>query len=100
MQLEKRLGSDDDDRNNDDDDVSSYSGSDDDRPKKRGRPRAGKNDQIKGFTNAEIRRFIKSFKKFGDPSSRSVFTLKFLRISFMSYRFWLVCYIDILWNQY
>ncbi|KAL4227328.1 transcriptional regulator [Mactra antiquata] len=70
QQLEKRLGSDDEDRNNDDDDVSSYSGSDDDRPKKRGRPRAGKNDQIKGFTNAEIRRFIKSYKKFGDPSSR------------------------------
>jgi chromodomain-helicase-DNA-binding protein 1 len=73
MQLEKSLGSDDEEKNNDDDSESSESGSDDDRPKKRGRPRAGKNDSIKGFTNAEIRRFIKSYKKYGDPLSRLVF---------------------------
>ncbi|WAQ99034.1 CHD2-like protein [Mya arenaria] len=57
-QLEKSYDS---DKENDDDDDDEDSGSDDDRPKKRGRPRAGgKNDQIKGFTNAEIRRFEKS----------------------------------------
>ncbi|XP_052793171.1 chromodomain-helicase-DNA-binding protein 1-like isoform X2 [Mya arenaria] len=67
-QLEKSYDS---DKENDDDDDDEDSGSDDDRPKKRGRPRAGgKNDQIKGFTNAEIRRFVKSYKKFGDPLSR------------------------------
>lgn len=72
MQLEKSLGSD-DEKNNDEDSDSSDSASDDERPKKRGRPRAcGKNDQVKGFTNAEIRRFIKSYKKFGDPLSRWV----------------------------
>ncbi|XP_045216418.2 chromodomain-helicase-DNA-binding protein 1-like isoform X4 [Mercenaria mercenaria] len=70
QQLEKSLGSDDEDKNNEEDSDSSDSGSDDDRPKKRGRPRAGKNDNIKGFTNAEIRRFIKSYKKYGDPLSR------------------------------
>jgi len=69
QQLEKNYGS--DKENNDDDDDSEDSGSDDDRPKKRGRPRAGgKNDQVRGFTNAEIRRFVKSYKKFGDPLSR------------------------------
>jgi len=67
--LEKSLGSD-EEKNNDDDSYSSESGSEDGRPKKRGRPRAGKNDQVKGFTNAEIRRFIKSYKKFGDPFAR------------------------------
>ncbi|XP_060556043.1 chromodomain-helicase-DNA-binding protein 1-like isoform X4 [Ruditapes philippinarum] len=72
QQLEKSLGSDDEEKNNDDDSESSESGSDDDRPKKRGRPRAGKNDSIKGFTNAEIRRFIKSYKKYGDPLSRLI----------------------------
>ncbi|XP_052277549.1 chromodomain-helicase-DNA-binding protein 1-like isoform X3 [Dreissena polymorpha] len=70
-QLEKKLDSDDEDGNNDEDSDSDDSGSDDDKPKKRGRPRAGgKNDQIRGFTNAEIRRFIKSYKKFPDPLSR------------------------------
>ena len=71
FQLEKKLDSDDEDGNNDEDSDSDDSGSDDDKPKKRGRPRAGgKNDQIRGFTNAEIRRFIKSYKKFPDPLSR------------------------------
>uniref|UniRef100_A0A672PBV0 Chromodomain-helicase-DNA-binding protein 2-like n=1 Tax=Sinocyclocheilus grahami TaxID=75366 RepID=A0A672PBV0_SINGR len=37
---------------------------DDKRPKRRGRPRARKNN-VEGFTDAEIRRFIKAYKKFG-----------------------------------
>ncbi|XP_010185133.1 PREDICTED: chromodomain-helicase-DNA-binding protein 1-like, partial [Mesitornis unicolor] len=50
-----------------------YSGSDSDsiserkRPKKRGRPRTIPRENIKGFNDAEIRRFIKSYKKFGGP---------------------------------
>ena len=40
----------------------------DDKPKRRGRPRA--KGGIKGFTDAEVRRFIKSFKKFGRPRER------------------------------
>uniref|UniRef100_A0A8C9XZ81 Chromodomain helicase DNA binding protein 2 n=1 Tax=Sander lucioperca TaxID=283035 RepID=A0A8C9XZ81_SANLU len=42
---------------------------DDKRPKKRGRPRARKNN-VEGFTDAEIRRFIKAYKKFGSPLER------------------------------
>ncbi|GFU37045.1 chromodomain-helicase-DNA-binding protein 1 [Nephila pilipes] len=44
--------------------------SDEDRPKKRGRPRIVKNDAIKDFTDAEIRRFLKSYKKFPSPLKR------------------------------
>ncbi|XP_069481555.1 chromodomain-helicase-DNA-binding protein 1 [Ambystoma mexicanum] len=53
-----------------------YSGSDSDstsdrkRPKKRGRPRTIPRENIKGFSDAEIRRFIKSYKKFGSPLER------------------------------
>ncbi|XP_049594392.1 chromodomain-helicase-DNA-binding protein 1 [Syngnathus scovelli] len=53
-----------------------YSGSDSDshsdrkRPKKRGRPRTIPRENIKGFTDAEIRRFVKSYKKFGGPLER------------------------------
>ncbi|XP_053330599.1 chromodomain-helicase-DNA-binding protein 1 [Spea bombifrons] len=53
-----------------------YSGSDSDsmsdqqRPKKRGRPRTIPRENIKGFSDAEIRRFIKSYKKFGCPLER------------------------------
>ncbi|XP_029428595.1 chromodomain-helicase-DNA-binding protein 1-like [Rhinatrema bivittatum] len=53
-----------------------YSGSDSDsiperkRPKKRGRPRTVPRENIKGFSDAEIRRFIKSYKKFGSPLER------------------------------
>lgn len=42
----------------------------DDRPKKRGRPRTMAKESVKGFTDSEIRRFIKSFKKFGHPMTR------------------------------
>lgn len=45
--------------------------SDDDRPKKRGRPHKNK-DGVKGFTDQDIRRFIKSFKKFGNPMKRYI----------------------------
>ncbi|XP_063820138.1 chromodomain-helicase-DNA-binding protein 1 isoform X5 [Pseudophryne corroboree] len=53
-----------------------YSGSDDSdsgsdrKPKKRGRPRTIPRENIKGFSDAEIRRFIKSYKKFGGPLER------------------------------
>ncbi|XP_049876715.1 chromodomain-helicase-DNA-binding protein 1 isoform X2 [Pectinophora gossypiella] len=40
---------------------------DDDRPRKRGRPPASHREKIKGFTDAEIRRFVKSYKKFSAP---------------------------------
>lgn len=43
---------------------------DDDEPKKRGRPPSGSKGRIRGFTDADIRKFIKSFKKFGKPLSR------------------------------
>lgn len=46
--------------------------SDEDRPKKRGRPRAPGKNGVKGFADAEVRRFVKSFKKFGHPKERSV----------------------------
>ncbi|KAM3600085.1 uncharacterized protein V6R79_017148 [Siganus canaliculatus] len=53
-----------------------FSGSDSDstsdrkRPKKRGRPRTIPRENIKGFSDAEIRRFVKSYKKFGGPLER------------------------------
>uniref|UniRef100_A0AAQ4PHI8 DNA helicase n=1 Tax=Gasterosteus aculeatus aculeatus TaxID=481459 RepID=A0AAQ4PHI8_GASAC len=56
--------------------VHRYSGSDSDspsdrkRPKKRGRPRTIPRENIKGFSDAEIRRFVKSYKKFGGPLER------------------------------
>uniref|UniRef100_A0A674E7P8 Chromodomain helicase DNA binding protein 2 n=1 Tax=Salmo trutta TaxID=8032 RepID=A0A674E7P8_SALTR len=42
---------------------------DDKKPKRRGRPRARKNN-VEGFTDAEIRRFIKAYKKFAAPLER------------------------------
>ncbi|GBN97721.1 Chromodomain-helicase-DNA-binding protein 1, partial [Araneus ventricosus] len=44
--------------------------SDEDRPKKRGQPRTVKNEAIKDFTDAEIRRFLKSYKKFPSALKR------------------------------
>ncbi|XP_019729451.1 chromodomain-helicase-DNA-binding protein 2 isoform X3 [Hippocampus comes] len=41
----------------------------DKKPKRRGRPRARKNN-VEGFNDAEIRRFIKAYKKFGAPLER------------------------------
>ncbi|XP_043934314.1 chromodomain-helicase-DNA-binding protein 2 isoform X2 [Protopterus annectens] len=40
------------------------------RPKRRGRPRSIRKDAVEGFTDAEIRRFIKAYKKFGAPVER------------------------------
>ncbi|XP_014289519.1 chromodomain-helicase-DNA-binding protein 1 [Halyomorpha halys] len=48
-------------------------GSDEEKPRKRGRPRGNKGSSkeiIKGFNDAEIRRFIRSFKKFPAPLKR------------------------------
>lgn len=49
----------------------SEEGSDgDDRPRKRGRPRVNARESVKGFSDAEIRRFLKSFRKFASPLDR------------------------------
>ncbi|XP_072037799.1 LOW QUALITY PROTEIN: chromodomain-helicase-DNA-binding protein 1-like [Amphiura filiformis] len=52
----------------------SESGDDSDGDKKtkrpRGRPRAVPKDSVAGFSDAEIRRFVKSYKKFGRPLTR------------------------------
>ncbi|KAK7484546.1 hypothetical protein BaRGS_00024178 [Batillaria attramentaria] len=39
-------------------------------PKKRGRPRSQVREKLKGFTDSELRRFIKSYKKFAQPLTR------------------------------
>lgn len=76
------------------DDGSSFDGSDEDQPRKRGRPRVGTKEVVKGFTDAEvciiffrtfvitfiivviyfyysqIRKFIKSCKRFPNPLKR------------------------------
>ncbi|XP_055908195.1 chromodomain-helicase-DNA-binding protein 1 [Eupeodes corollae] len=58
-------------KNSKKDDSETDEGSDasgDDRPKKRGRPPV--KEKIVGFTDAELRRFIKSYKKFPSPLDR------------------------------
>jgi len=50
--------------------VSEDASDGEDRPKKRGRPRVNAKDGVKGFTDAEVRRFIKSFRKFSAPLQR------------------------------
>jgi chromodomain-helicase-DNA-binding protein 1 len=40
------------------------------RPKKRGRPKGHGKDGVKGFTDNQVRKFIKSFKRFPKPLSR------------------------------
>jgi hypothetical protein len=62
----KRKGDESDASDEDDDDD------DDDRPKKRGRPGRGGKEKIRGFNDSELRRFIKSYKKFVQPLARSV----------------------------
>jgi len=42
-------------------------------PRKKGRPRAA--NEVKGFTNNELKRFLKSVKKFGRPLERLVMQL-------------------------
>ncbi|XP_060536902.1 chromodomain-helicase-DNA-binding protein 1 [Cylas formicarius] len=44
--------------------------SDEDRPKRRGRPPASNREKIGNFTDVEIRRFVKSYKKFSAPLKR------------------------------
>ncbi|XP_044766089.1 chromodomain-helicase-DNA-binding protein 1 [Coccinella septempunctata] len=56
-----------------DEDGSGSSGeeeSDDERPRKRGRPPTSAKEKIKNFTDAEVRRFVKSYKKFSAPLKR------------------------------
>lgn len=50
-----------------DDSESNNDDSDDGRPKKRGRPRMHHKETVKGFSDVEVRRFFKSFKKFSKP---------------------------------
>ncbi|XP_043508233.1 chromodomain-helicase-DNA-binding protein 1 [Frieseomelitta varia] len=64
----KKLSADDSDEG--EDSGSEAEGSDDERPKKRGRPRVTPRENIKSFTDAEIRRFVKSYKKFPAPLKR------------------------------
>ncbi|XP_029169357.1 chromodomain-helicase-DNA-binding protein 1 isoform X7 [Nylanderia fulva] len=59
-----------DDSEEDEETGSEAEGSDDERPKKRGRPRVTPRENVKSFTDAEIRRFIKSYKKFPAPLKR------------------------------
>ncbi|KAF2899454.1 hypothetical protein ILUMI_06728 [Ignelater luminosus] len=44
--------------------------SDEERPRKRGRPPLANRERIKNFTDVEIRRFVKSYKKFSHPLKR------------------------------
>jgi len=50
-------------------------------PRKKGRPRAA--NEVKGFTNNELKRFLKSIKKFGRPLERLVLKLVFFCISLL-----------------
>ena len=54
----------------DESDASEEGSDDDGRPKKRGRPRVNNREAVKGFSDAEIRRFLKSFRKFPSPLDR------------------------------
>ncbi|KAK9497686.1 hypothetical protein O3M35_004364 [Rhynocoris fuscipes] len=53
-----------------DEPESTEEGSDEEKPKKRGRPRAPNKEVVSGFSDAEIRRFVRSYKKFPAPSKR------------------------------
>ncbi|XP_076465125.1 chromodomain-helicase-DNA-binding protein 1-like isoform X2 [Babylonia areolata] len=64
-QSKRKKDHDDSDASNEEDDDE-----DDDRPKKRGRPRSNMKEKIRGFSDTELRRFIKSYKKFGQPLTR------------------------------
>lgn len=55
-------------KSEDESDNESAGGSDEDRPKKRGRPSL--KEKLGTFTDAELRRFIKSYKKFPVPLKR------------------------------
>ncbi|XP_044576012.1 chromodomain-helicase-DNA-binding protein 1 isoform X2 [Cotesia glomerata] len=66
----RKAQSDEESDEGDDSVGSDADGSDDERPKKRGRPRMQPRESIKSFTDVEIRRFIKSYKKFPAPLKR------------------------------
>jgi len=94
LQKVNQLGGKDEKSKKDESNDSSYDGSDDDQPRKRGRPRVGTKEVVKGFTDAEvcitfiyirllyfklllnfififqIRKFIKSCKRFPNPLKR------------------------------
>lgn len=55
-------------KSDDDSDEESAAGSDEDRPRKRGRPSL--KEKFCNFSDAELRRFIKSYKKFPVPLKR------------------------------
>lgn len=48
----------------DESDDSSYDGSDEDQPRKRGRPRVGTKEVVKGFTDAEVSKHYIIINKF------------------------------------
>ncbi|XP_054159378.1 chromodomain-helicase-DNA-binding protein 1-like isoform X2 [Oppia nitens] len=54
----------------DKDDGSDDSDNDGKPKSRRGRPKAGSKDSMQGFTEVELRKFIKSFKKFSKPMLR------------------------------
>ncbi|XP_031564506.1 chromodomain-helicase-DNA-binding protein 1-like isoform X2 [Actinia tenebrosa] len=58
----KKSTSDSEDDGSDEDDK--------DTKRKRGRPRTIKREDIEGFNDSEIRKFVKSYKKFGRPQTR------------------------------
>ncbi|XP_054714186.1 chromodomain-helicase-DNA-binding protein 1-like [Uloborus diversus] len=62
--------SDSDASKHDSDSESEGDDSDDDKPKRRGRPRSTNKDGLKNFTDNEIRKFLKSYKKFPCPLKR------------------------------
>ncbi|CAE1322927.1 CHD2 [Acanthosepion pharaonis] len=57
-------------KSKDGEDSESSEDDDEDKPRKRGRPRTVNRDTIKGFTDAEVRRFVKSYKKFPSAINR------------------------------
>ena len=59
-----------DDDDDESDEASEDASDGEERPKKRGRPRVNAKDGVKGFTDAEVRRFVKSFRKFSAPLHR------------------------------
>lgn len=54
LQKVNQLGGKDEKSKKDESADSSYDGSDDDQPRKRGRPRVGTKEVVKGFTDAEV----------------------------------------------
>ena len=49
----------------------------DEEPKKKGRRPREKKDDVKGFTQSEVRKFVRSFRKFGDPLNRLLVSVNY-----------------------